>query len=166
MINKNKLINRFKSVIVDQVSITLVAMFSSMPMLIYKGVSADPSDEPKFLSSLIIAFIWTLLFNKDIYFGRSLGKYWSSLQVVNIKTGRHANPIQCLVRNIFLLLWPIEMIILVFSPSRRLGDIIANTKVVVFDADIEKTEPQQSILRIVSILIPFIAVYFLSFNFF
>ncbi len=51
------------------------------------------------------------------------------LRVVSAGTGNPANPIQCVVRNLFLLIWPLEALILFFSPKRRLGDIVAGTLV-------------------------------------
>ena len=70
-----------------------------------------------------------LILNKDFYNSRSIGKRISGYIVVN-KKGLPASKTQCLVRNITILLWPIEGALLLINPSRRLGDFIAGTKVI------------------------------------
>ena len=91
-----------------------------------------------FSSSLITP--WTigygifmfLILNKDFYDSRSIGKRISGYKVVD-KRGLSASKIQCLIRNITIFLWPIEVALLLINPSRRLGDFIAGTKVIESD---------------------------------
>jgi len=76
-----------------------------------------------------IAFL--LYFIKDIFGSASLGKRGLNVVLVDAKTGRKASPLQTVIRNATLFLWPIEFIVALISPSRRLGDFIARTKLVV-----------------------------------
>lgn len=75
-----------------------------------------------------------LYFCKDAIDGRSVGKRLTKLQVVDNKTGAVASPLQCFVRNIFCIIWPLEgLIVLLENPARRIGDRVAGTKVVFYD---------------------------------
>ena len=74
-----------------------------------------------------IIFTWI---NKDFYNARSVAKRIYGYQIVDIVTMQKANEMQCLIRNITLIIWPIEAILVLISPKRRLGDIIAKTKII------------------------------------
>lgn len=50
-------------------------------------------------------------------------------------TNTAASPFQCFVRNITLLIWPIELLVTIISPTRRIGDAIANTHVIQYEAE-------------------------------
>ena len=78
---------------------------------------------------------FALYFCKDSIHGRSLGKRALKLQIVENSNGKVASPIRCFIRNIFCVIWPIEVIVTLASPSRRIGDMVAGTKVVPFDAE-------------------------------
>jgi hypothetical protein len=65
---------------------------------------------------------------KDSFNGRSIAKRILGTQVVSNKTGLPAPPLQCLLRNIFCLLWPVEFIVALVNPARRLGDRVAGTR--------------------------------------
>ena len=45
-----------------------------------------------------------------------------------MKTDTVASSLKCLIRNITIILWPIEVIVVLVSPSRRIGDFIAGTE--------------------------------------
>ncbi len=79
----------------------------------------------------IITFIAlsTFLYLKDIN-GRSIGKRTVHLQIINNKTGYPASPVRNVMRGFGFILWPIEIFMLFLSPSRRIGDFIAGTRVV------------------------------------
>ena len=68
---------------------------------------------------------FAIYFCKDIINGRSIAKRILKLQLVNNSTGKIASPIRCFVRNICCIIWPIEVIVSMVTPSRRLGDRIA-----------------------------------------
>ena len=69
--------------------------------------------------------------SKDAVGGQSLAKRILGLQVVDGKTGQPANEFQCFLRNMTIPVWLIEVVAVLFSPTRRIGDIIAGTRTVV-----------------------------------
>ena len=81
---------------------------------------------------------FALYFCKDSFAGRSIGKRVLKFQVINARTGQVASPLRCLMRNFFIILWPIEVIVTLISPQRRIGDFVAGTKVVNYDQEIEQ----------------------------
>ena len=102
----------------------------------------------------IAALGFALYFCKDIINGRSIAKRILRLQVVDNVTGRVATPLQSFVRNIFCVLWPIEVIIAITNTSKRLGDRVAGTKLVPYDPTLEQPR-----INIPKILLPVIISY-------
>src|SRR4051812_16811010 len=95
------------SAMVDLFSLALASMIFS--------VVEDFIFTPLVYTAVIL---FSLFLNKDIYFGKSFGKYFNGTRVVSVRTGNAASPIQCSIRNLFILIWPLEAIILFFSPYR------------------------------------------------
>lgn len=98
-------------------------------------IIGDPREThlPQWLITIPIIIIFLLLsiyFNKDAIKGKSPAKRILGLIVLNNKTNAVANPMRCLLRNITLFIWPIEVVFSIFSPERRIGDFIAGTKVI------------------------------------
>lgn len=149
----NKLIDtlpkRIISSIVDLFSLTIGSM-------IFSVVENFTFTSPVY--SAVILF--SMFINKDIYFGKSIGKYFNGTRVVSIRTGNAASPIQCSLRNLFILIWPLEAIILLFSPKRRIGDIVAGTKVQE-SVDISPETKWQYVQAILSMATSGILIYFL-----
>jgi hypothetical protein len=75
---------------------------------------------------------------KDAINGRSPGKRILKLQIIDNATGKAASPVKCFVRNIFIILWPIEAIVALINPSRRIGDLVAGTKLIPFNPTTEQ----------------------------
>ena len=44
-----------------------------------------------------------------------------------------ASDFQCMIRNITMIAWPLETIMILINPTRRIGDYIAKTEVVKTD---------------------------------
>ena len=86
---------------------------------------------------ILLGAFYTYTF-KDSINGRSLGKRITNLQVVDNKTGISASPLQCLIRNLFVIIAPVEFILSVVSPYLRIGDRVAKTKVVFVTRPISK----------------------------
>jgi len=92
--------------------------------------------------------------------GRSIAERILKLQVVNNSTGQVASPIKCFIRNLFIILWPIEAIVALKNTSTRIGDRVAGTKLVVFNPTIEQPK-----VNVGQVLIPFVVAYGLMFVF-
>lgn len=72
---------------------------------------------------------FSVYLNKDMLKGQSPAKRVLYLRVVNHTTGKTASPVSCLLRNCTLPLWPLEIPFVIIKPTRRLGDLIANTRI-------------------------------------
>ena len=85
---------------------------------------------PIFFTILIPGFI--LYFGKDSYQGMSLGKWIMGIRVYDEQNLNGVPSFSRLfLRNIFLIIWPIELIIMVTNEQkRRLGDKVAKAVVV------------------------------------
>lgn len=97
------------------------------------------------VESIITFAFYFMLFiymNKDFIKGKSISKRILGLRVVNYNTGESASNFKCFLRNMTIPIWPLEVIFSLFSPTRRLGDLIANTKL-----EISNKEQASSILQ-------------------
>lgn len=80
----------------------------------------------------VVAWIlaYVIYANKDFVNGRSIAKRFFGLVVVDSQNGERASRIKCFVRNMTLIIWPIEIVMLIFRPSKRLGDYLVATECV------------------------------------
>lgn len=152
---------RLGTMLLDHFFMTIIAMVFFLPTMIsgfsdsFK-VSHEPTDfnfmegPMEYLGMFGIA----LYFCKDTINGRSIAKRILKLQVVDNDTEQVATPLQCFVRNIFCIVWPIEVIGAMTNTSRRLGDKVARTKLVYYDPVLEQPK-----LNISKILLPVIISY-------
>lgn len=130
---------RLASMLVDHFVMSMLAVVFGLPVFtleMFSGFDGNPVSS--FVESMgpleYISYIgFALYFCKDCLHGRSVAKRIFKLQVVNNDTGMAASPLSCLIRNLLGLLWPIEVVVSFFNTSRRLGDRIAGTKLVVYD---------------------------------
>lgn len=134
---------RLGSMIVDHFIMTMIAMLFFIPTMIdtFSGaftISHEQNVNDDFRGPLFyIGLIgFALYFCKDCINGRSIAKRILKLQVVDNKTEQVASPLKCFVRNIFCIIWPIEVIVSLINPSRRIGDQVAGTKVVFYEPSI------------------------------
>ncbi|GGD18075.1 RDD family protein [Hyunsoonleella pacifica] len=167
-------INRLASMFLDHVTMSFVLVPLMIAFFVVMQLFAKES-YPEFLfqSNRIgysVAFLpFLVYFLKDSYRGKSVGKRTIGLQVVNYKTGEPANAFQCFVRNLFTPIWPLEVLVSIISPSRRLGDIFAYTKVIPSEKekfkslidDVKKT--RFSVYSILILVVGLIYCYGLSF---
>ncbi|WP_282124774.1 RDD family protein [Algibacter mikhailovii] len=89
-------------------------------------------------------YVWVLIifvyYNKDFFNAKSPAKRIMGYQVLDRKTEKPATELQCFVRNFTLCVaWPIEVIVGFLNPERRIGDLLANTKVVLSEKEKLKT---------------------------
>ena len=74
--------------------------------------------------------------NKDFFRAKSPSKRILGFQVIDLKTNKPANELQCFLRNLTICVaWPLEVIVGLINPERRIGDFIANTKVIVSEKE-------------------------------
>ncbi len=91
-------------------------------------------------------FGFSLVFFKDCINGQSTAKRLIKLQVVDNITGAIATPIQCFLRNLTVLIFPLEVLIIFAQPDRRIGDKIAGTKLVSYNR-LTNNKPERSLKK-------------------
>ena len=162
-INKEEKIStgtRLGTMLLDHVIMTGIMMIFFLPsmMLVFVDpVNGSNKPNPNFLDGslgYLALFGFSLYFCKDIINGRSIAKRILKLQVVNNSTGQVADPMRCFIRNIFCILWPIEVIAGITNTNRRIGDFVAGTKLVVFDPSLNQPE-----FNIGKIILPILLSY-------
>jgi len=126
---------RLASMLLDH----FIICFIFIPLLFVISLifKSDNQFETSPIDSLGFYLMILVYFNKDIISGRSVAKRILGLRIIDRKTELPANELKCLLRNITIPLWPLEVLISLISPTRRLGDMIANTR-------LEKIEKEQS----------------------
>ena len=148
---------RLGSMFIDHFAMTFILMIFVAPGMIYDMLQTfGNSDAPPklFLGNYYMnIFAFSLYFNKDILLGRSIAKRVMKLQIVDIKTNKPANSLKCLVRNLTIPLWPIEVIAALINNERRIGDYIAT-----YDPDLHK-EKVNWIFVILAIVISVLVTY-------
>ena len=77
----------------------------------------------------LMVFSMSLYFNKDVFQGQSIAKRVLKQRIVQNDSGETSSPLRCLIRNLTILIWPIEVIVVMISPTRRIGDFMAGTRV-------------------------------------
>lgn len=128
--------NRLVTMLVDHVTMTFVIFVLEAPAMAMNFIHlahARPALAQAFHIGIYDLFCFSLYFNKDIFLGRSIAKRILGFQVVNHRTGLAAGPLRCLVRNLTIMLWPIEVIAALVNSNRRIGDYIAGTRLEVYD---------------------------------
>lgn len=138
---------RLGAMIIDHFAMTFIVTFLAVPIymlsmgsFIFSGLQAthEQNTQGPFDNLLLMLVPFAIYFCKDSFHGRSIAKRILKLQVVEHSTGQPASPIRCLVRNLLIAIWPIEVIVTLASPERRLGDRLAGTRVIKLDP-VEKT---------------------------
>jgi hypothetical protein len=142
-----QLIRRLKTILSDLffamtvlMPIFILSIFSAITLIIKYHFAPEIS---MLLSGIIPFSMMLFLFlNKDFYDARSISKRIYGYQIIDCRTNQIANELHCLLRNLTLIIWPIEVLIVLFSPTRRLGDMIAGTKLV----DKKRIDPESILI--------------------
>ena len=146
MMNKKiTLSERLGSMLLDHAIMCVIIV---PPMILIAIVGISPPNHPPFDSAWIVGIpLFFVYFNKDFFRAKSPAKRILGFQVVDNTTGEAASRIQCFVRNITIPLWPIEVLVTLFSRQRRIGDLLAGTKLVR-----SEKEPLKEILKEIPVL--------------
>jgi hypothetical protein len=89
--------------------------------------------------SVVLIFIYL---SKDFFRAKSIAKRLIGLQVIDQKTNLPASRLKCFIRNITVVIWPIEVVVTLGSTHRKLGDVLANTRV-----EQSNKEPIESLIK-------------------
>lgn len=135
----------------------LVAFYIDLISILFPGAIISLfMDEHPLTIIIVFSLIFSLILNKDILDGQSLGKRVLQLKVIKKKEQSTPSRLICCIRNIFL--WPIDLFLILFT-GKKLGDYITQTEVVT------KTNATEAVTRNVitrSILFIIITVFIIS----
>ncbi len=127
--NINSRFHRISSMLLDHIIMTIVIV---PPMILMMILLAN--DILQFDHRILSATFFLMMFiyvNKDFFNAKSPAKRILGYQIINRNTGDPATELQCFIRNLTIAVaWPLEVIVGYINPKRRIGDFIANTKVV------------------------------------
>lgn len=117
---------------------------------------------PILLFGLIPGFIF--YFGKDSYQGISVGKWIMGIMVRDEENPNKVPPLgRLFLRNLFLIIWPIEFIILATNEQKkRLGDKVA--KVIVLKNPIKSSKVSRIVALISVVMLFFLSVFFIVGN--
>ena len=126
--------SRIGSMLLDHIVMCFIIVILALPIVSLEfkdafGENLSNAKDSFDWMMFIMIFGMSLYLNKDMIQGKSIAKRALKQEVIDIKTGQVATSLKCLIRNITIVLWPIEVIVVLINPSRRLGDLIAGTKV-------------------------------------
>ena len=80
---------------------------------------------------LVIPGILYFLLQDGLFEGRSIGKKLMGLKVIKQGTGQPCGYMESTIRNLFMLLGPIEyIVVLITKDHKRIGDMVAGTLVI------------------------------------
>jgi len=144
---------RLLSMLIDHIIMCLIIVVILAPVMMLDVKL------PLSLYFFIIAF--SLYFCKDSINGQSIGKRLFGFQLVNIKNNKPATAFQCVIRNLFCVLWPIEVVVTLFSRNRRIGDFVAFTMLIKKDNNLTKNNN-----NVRSILLAYVFAIALMFSFY
>lgn len=165
--NKLNAGTRLVTMLLDHFAMTIVLTIIIAPGMVYDMMQtfADPNPQPKMMfgNYYLNIFAFSLYFNKDIFSGRSVAKRILKLQLVDVKTGMPANPLKCFLRNLTLIIWPVEAIFALVNNERRIGDFIAGTKLTTYDPEVHKAQPINWALIIAALFVSALFVYLTMF---
>ena len=155
---------RLKSITVDISILCVIGVITSIPYLACK------KNELLYFYNFEMSLLYSIFFCKDIFGSQSIGKRIFKLKVINNKINKdedkvntlELNSIRLILRNLFIYIWPIE-IILIMSQNKRLGDIIVKTKVVPFNKQVDRIKKIDILKNIFIFILVFVIT--LSFTF-
>lgn len=123
---------------IRRIAASIIDLFVMTFVMISLAAIALGSD---FIDKYDIAYIRTILllvmipclilyFSKDSYRGISVGRWIMGIMVRNESDNQVPSYIRLLIRNLFIIIWPVEFIVLLVNDDkRRIGDKVTKTMV-------------------------------------
>lgn len=141
---------RFIAYIID-VFTAIIFLFPICACIILLDIGVGPS--------MGIYSIWGVIFCKDCFGGRSIGKRIMGYQVVDSNSGKVVSPFKSVLRNLFYILGIVDIgAMLYHSKGRRLGDYVAHTEVIVYNGTLKENKWIESIITIICVFILLLAI--------
>ncbi len=99
------------------------------PLIIISFLVKSEPFQTTAVETIAFAIMLLVYLNKDFAKGKSISKRILGFRVIDRQTGEPASSLKCFLRNLTILIWPLEVMVSLLSPTRRIGDLIANTEV-------------------------------------
>ena len=112
---------RLKSLIMDLIIIFIIIIPFIIPL--FFGLNNIT------YYTFVLSLLFTFFLCKDLINFKYMGKHKYNLKIVDINH-KKLSPLKLVLRNIFIIIWPLEFVMYFINPERRLGDIIFSTKVI------------------------------------
>ncbi|WP_306640616.1 RDD family protein [Sanyastnella coralliicola] len=170
--NKPSLISRIGAMLLDYMilnfALPVLGMILMIPFMLDKIPNGPPSHDPEPFEytymTCVFGIIFGILFAKDVFKGRSIAKLAFKQQLVVHRTENTAGPLRSVIRNFTFFIWPIEFIATLISPGRRIGDLIAGTRVIKYDGRADSVKWTQIIVAyVVGVLFCVVTLFGLMF---
>jgi len=156
--NTNPRIHRVSSMLLDHIIMIIVII--PIGILIF-GIIFQLEEYINKVLGIILMFIPMFVYiNKDFFKAKSPAKRILGYQVISRRTNEPASELQCFVRNLTIIAWPIEVIVGFINPERRIGDFLANTKVITSEK--EKLKSMWTDLKNFKLKINYISIVIIS----
>ncbi len=106
---------------------------------------------------IMMMLLYVLMLCKDCYNGQSIGRKIVGIQVFDSKTMKVASPFQCILRNCFYFIYPIEgLVMLCNSLGLRIGDNVAHTQVAESNGGLKEVNYLKIVQAIALVLVAFV----------
>lgn len=110
-----------------------IICFIGVLPLVLLALITRPGNPSTLGSPFAMIPLFVIYFCKDCIGGRSAAKRILKLAVVDKNSSAAASSLQCVVRNLFVIVWPVEVIVALFNQQQRIGDRLAGTKLSYYD---------------------------------
>ena len=110
----------------------LICVIGIAPISFYHLI-VDPKGPAVPTSPFEMMPFFVIYFCKDCIGGRSLAKRILKLVVIDNQSNHPATSLQTVIRNLFVIVWPIEVFVSFFNQERRIGDRLARTKLAFYE---------------------------------
>ncbi|MEM6343978.1 MAG: RDD family protein [Bacteroidota bacterium] len=126
--------HRFAGMFIDYmivfIGLGFVAILSLVVMDFNDLVTGSDYNKAETVTKWAIIIVFAIWTAKDVFGARSLAKRAIKQQILHHKTEAAADPFVTLLRNLLSFIWPVEFCWALINPERRLGDLVAGTKLV------------------------------------
>ena len=159
-INLSSRKRRIAAFMIDHFVMTFLMVSIVFLILGPSFMDENNSEKMKTIMLSVMAPGFLLYFSKDSIKGVSIGK-WIMGIMVRDENNQIETPSfgRLLVRNLFIIIWPIEFIVLAFSKKKkRLGDLVAKTVVV---KNLNKPTKTPRIITLAGVFIVFFSFTYL-----
>lgn len=119
---------RIAAFIIDHFTLTFLMVATVIMMDNPMQENYEGMERLQMIMLMVMLPGFLLYFGKDCIKGMSLGKWIMGIKVRNEISGDTPSPVKLFARNLTIIIWPIEAIILAVSPDKkRLGDKLVKT---------------------------------------